>query len=102
MKFSMIAVDANCMFEACRNFIVADIECIEKMQGMGCSVGCIQEAWRILANHASNLYVCGLIDEEFFRAIFDGIIDDDAIEGLIAAENDIRKDIVRLEDGQKI
>lgn len=102
MRFSMMAVDANCMIDACKNFIVDSLECIEKMSGMGCPDGCIQEACRILINHAVNLYVCGLIGEEFLRMLLEGIIEDDSIGGLIAAANDIRKDIVCHEDGQKI
>ena len=102
MRFSMTAVNANRMFDACKSLIVMDLECIEKMRRMGCSDDCMKEALRIFLNHASNLYVCGLIDEKFFRFILDGIMDDDAIEGMITKVNDIRKDVVCFEDGQKI
>lgn len=102
MRFSMMAVDANCMLDACQNFIVDSIQCIEKMTEMGCSDDCLNEAWRIFINHAVNLYVCGLIGEEFFRMLLEGIIEDEFIEDLIAAANSIRKDIIRHEDGQKI
>ena len=102
MRFSMMAVDANCLFDACKSLIVTDLECIEKLHKMGCSDDCMQEVFRIFFNHVINLYVCGLIDEEFVRMLADGIIDDDAIEVLIAAANDIRKEVVCLEDGQKI
>lgn len=102
MRFSMRAVNGNRMFDVCKNLIVADLERIEKLHGMGCSEECIKEALFIFINHVSNLYVCGLIDEEFFRHILDGIIEGASIEGMIAAANDIRKDVVCLEDGQKI
>lgn len=102
MRFSMITVDANCMLDACKNFIGDSIQCIEKMHGMDCSTDCFHEACRIFLNHAVNLYVCGLIGEEFFRVLLEGIIEDTSIEGLIAAVNDIRKDVVCMEDGQKI
>lgn len=102
MRFSMMAVDANCMLEACKNFIVMDLESLEKMRVMGCSDDCIKEALYIFINHVGNLYVCGMIDEEFFRYVLDGISDDEGIESVIAAANDIRKDVVCLEDGQKI
>lgn len=102
MRFSMMAVNANCMLDACKHFIVMDLERIEKLHGMGCPEECIKEALSIFINHVSNLYVCGMIDEEFFRYILDGIIADASIEGMIAAANDIRKDVVCIEDGQKI
>lgn len=102
MRFSMMSVDANRLFDACKNLIVVDLECIEKLNGMGCSEDCIREALHIFFNHAFNLYACGLIDEEFFREILGIIVDDESIEGVIATANDIRKDIVCLEDGQKI
>lgn len=102
MRFSMMAVDANCMLDACKNFIAMDLESLKNMHGMACSDDCIQEAWHIYFNHVVNLYVCGLIDEEFLRMTVEGITEGDAIEGLIDAANDIRKDIVRHEDGQKI
>lgn len=102
MRFSMIAVNANRLFDACKSFIVMDLDCIEKMHGMGCSDECIHEAFHLLFNHVCNLYVCGLIDEEFFRHALDDIIEDDDIEGVIAAANDARKDVVCIEDNQKI
>ena len=102
MRFSMMAVNANLMFDACKNFIVADLDVIEKMHRMGCSDACIHEALHLFFNHVCNLYVCGLIDEEFFRHALEDIIEDDDIEGVIAGANNIRKDVVCLEDGQKI
>lgn len=95
MEFSMMEVDANCLLDACKCFIIMDLEIIEKMHGAGCSDEYIKEALVICCNHASNLYVCGLIDEEFFRFILDGIIVNDAIDDVIACMNDIRKDIVK-------
>ena len=49
----------------------------------------------MFCNHATNLYVCGLIDDEFYRFILADIVENDAMEGLVAAANDIRKDIVK-------
>ena len=95
MKFEMMAIDRNRQFESCKRFLKMDLESIEKMQGMGCSDECIKEALGICCNHASNLYVCGVIDEEFFRFILDGIVVNDAIDMLIDGMNDIRKDIVK-------
>lgn len=102
MRFSMMTVNGNCMFDVCKNFIVMDMESLVKLRGMGCSDDCIKEALYIFLNHVGNLYVCGLIDEEFFRAILGSMMEDDSIAELIAAANDIRKDIVRHEDSQKI
>lgn len=95
MKFEMMAVDANCLFDACRRFLIMDLESIVKMHGAGCSDAYIKEAVGICYNHATNLYVCGMIDEEFYRFILDGIFENDALEGLVAAANDIRKEIVK-------
>lgn len=102
MRFSMMAVDANCMLDACKNFIAMDLDSIKNMHGMACPDDCIKEAWHIFFNHVINLYVCGLIDEEFVRLVVEGIIEDESIDSLIAVANDMRKDIVRHEDGQKI
>lgn len=102
MRFSMMAVDANSMFNACKQFIVMNMGIVVKMHEMGCSDDCIHEAFAIIFNHVSNLYVCGMIDEEFFRSILVLIIDDEAIDGVIETVNDVRKDVVRLKDGQKI
>ena len=95
MQFSMMAVDGDRLFDACKNFLIIDLESIERMRGMGCSDECIKEALNICLNHAGNLYVCGMIDEEFFRFILDGIVVNDAIDMLIDGMNDIRKDIVK-------
>lgn len=95
MKFEMMAIDGNCLFDACKRFLIMDMESIEKMQGMGCSDECIKEALNIFISHAGNLYICGMIDEEFFRFILDGIAVNDAIDMLIDGMNDIRKDIVK-------
>ena len=95
MKFEMMAIDRNRQLESCKRFLIMDLESIEKMQGMGCSDECIKEALNICFNHAGNLYVCGMIDEEFFRVILDGIVENDAMEGLAVVANDLRKDIVK-------
>lgn len=95
MKFEMMAIDGNRLFDACKRFIIMDLESLEKMQGMGCSGECIKEALNIFLNHAGNLYVCGMIDEEFFRFILDDIVVNDAIDMWIDFMNDIRKDIVK-------
>ena len=95
MQFSMMAVSGNCLFDACKRFLIMDLESLENMQGMGCSDECIKEALNIFLNHAGNLYVCGMIDEEFFRVILIGIVANDAIDMLIDGMNDIRKDIVK-------
>ena len=92
---SMMAIDRNRQLESCKRFLIMDLESIEKMQGMGCSDEYIKEALSIFCNHATNLYVCGLIDEEFFRFILGGIIENDALEGLVVIANDLRKDIVK-------
>lgn len=91
----MMAIDANRLFDFCRRFFIMDLESIEKLHGMGCSDECIKEVLSIVINHLSNLYVCGLIDEEFLRAALDDIIVNDAIDDVIACMNDIRKDIVK-------
>lgn len=95
MKFEMMAVDGDRLFDACKCFLIMDLESLEKMQGMGCSDECIKEALNICLNHAGNLYVCGMIDEKFFRFILGGIVVNDAIDMLIDGMNDIRKDIVK-------
>lgn len=95
MQFSMMTVDGNCLFDACKRFLIMDLESLENMQGMGCSDECIKEALNIFLNHAGNLYVCGMIDEEFFRVILIGIVANEAIDMLIDGMNDIRKDIVK-------
>lgn len=95
MKFEMMAIDGNCLFDACKGFLIMDLESLEKMQGMGCSDECIKEALNIFLNHAGNLYVCGMIDEKFLRFILDGTVVNDAIDMLIDGMNDIRKDIVK-------
>ena len=95
MKFEMMAVDGDRLFDACKSFFLMDLESIEKMHGAGCSDEYIKEALCIYCNHATNLYVCGLIDEELYRFILDGIVENDALEGMVAAANDIRKDIVK-------
>lgn len=95
MKFVMMTIDRNRQLDACKRFLIMDMESLEKMQGMDCSIESFQEALGMFCNHATNLYVCGLIDEEFYRFIVDGIAENDAIEGLVAAAKDIRKDIVK-------
>ena len=95
MKFEMMAVDGDRLFDTCKRFLIIDLESIERMRGAGCSDGYIKEALYICCNHATNLYVCGMIDEEVYRFILNEIVDNDAMEGLVAAANDIRKDIVK-------
>ena len=95
MQFSMMAVDGDRWFDACKRFLIIDLESIVKMYEMGCSDEYIKEALGICCNHATNLYACGLIDEEFYRFIVGAIIENDAMEGLVVAANDIRKDIVK-------
>ena len=95
MKFEMMTIDRNRQLEACARFLIMDLESLEKMYGMGCSDECIKEALNICLNHVGNLYVCGMVDEEFFRFIIDGIVANDAIDTLIDGMNDIRKDIVK-------
>lgn len=102
MRFSMMTVNGNCMLDACKNFIAMDLESIDKMRGMCCPDDCIKEALHMFLNHVGNLYVCGLIDGEFFRAILGAMIEGDVIEEAMSAANDIRKDVVCIEDGQKI
>lgn len=95
MEFSMMTIDRNRQLESCTRFFIMDLESIEKLHGMGCSDECIKEVLSIVINHLSNLYVCGMIDEEFYRNTLGGIVENDAMEGLVAAVNDIRKDIVK-------
>ena len=98
----MMVVDSNRQFISCKNFLVLQLESVQKLLEMGIPDEVYQECMRMFCNHAANLYVCGLIDEEFFRVILDDIIEDDAIECAVVAANDIRKDIIRHEDTQKI
>ena len=95
MQFSMMAIDHNRQLESCRRFLATQIESVQKLLEMGISEEAYQEVMGMLFSHATNLYVCGLIDEEFYRYILGGIIENDALEGLVAAANDIRKDIVK-------
>lgn len=95
MQFSMMAVDGDRLFDACKRFLIMDMESIVKMDGAGCSDEYIKEAWGICCNHATNLYVCGLIDEEFYRFSLGVIIENEVLEGLVAVANEIRKDIVK-------
>ena len=95
MKFEMIAIDGNCLFDACKRFLIIDLESIAKMYETGCSDEYIKKALDICCIHATNLYVCGLINEEFYRLFLDGIIENDALEGLVGAANEMRKDIVK-------
>ena len=95
MKFAMMAIDRNRQFEYCRRFLVMQLESVQKLVEMGISEEAYPEVMMMFCNHATNLYVCGLIDEEFYRFIFNGIVENDAMEGLVAAANDLRKDIVK-------
>lgn len=95
MQFSMMTADGDRLFDTCKRFLIIDLESIERMRGTGCSDGYIKEALYICCNHATNLYVCGMIDEEVYRFILNEIVENDVIEGLVAAANDIRKDILK-------
>ena len=95
MKFAMMAIDRNLQLESCRRFLAIQLETVQKLREMGISEEAYQEVMGMFFSHATNLYVCGLIDEEFYRYILGGIIENDAMEGLVAAANDIRKDIVK-------
>lgn len=95
MKFAMMTIDRNRQFESCGCFLLTQLESTQKLLEMGISEESYQEVMRMFCNHVTNLYVCGLIDEEFYRVILNGIVENDAMEGLVAAANDIRKDIVK-------
>lgn len=95
MRCSIMAVDRNRQLESCRRFLVMQLESVQKLLEMGIPEEAYQEVMGMFCNHATNLYVCGLVDEEFYRFIFNGIVENDAMEGLVAAANDIRKDIVK-------
>lgn len=95
MKFAMMAIDRNRQLESCTRFLAMQLESVQKLLEMGIYEEVYQEVMGMFCNHATNLYVCGMIDEEFFRFILDVIAENDAMEDLVAAANDIRKDIVR-------
>lgn len=95
MEFSMMAIDRNRQLESCRRFLDMQLETVQKLLEMGIPKEAYQEVMGMFCNHATNLYVCGLVDEEFYRFIFNGIVKNDAMEGLVAAANDLRKDIVK-------
>ena len=95
MQFSMMAIDRNRQFESCRRFLATQIESVQKLLEMGISEEAYQEVMGMLFSHATNLYVSGLIDEEFYRFILNAIVENDVMEGLVAAAKDIRKDIVK-------
>ena len=95
MQFSMMTIDRNRQFESCTRFLVMQFESVQKLLEMDISEEAYQEVMGMFCNHATHLYVCGLIDEEFYRFILNVIVDNDAMEGLVAAANDIRKDIVK-------
>ena len=98
----MVVVDSNRQFNSCSRFLHMQLESVQKLLEMGIPEEIYQECMGMFCNHATNLYVCGLIEEDFYRFLLDDIVKNDALESLVAAANDIRKDIVRLEDGQKI
>lgn len=98
----MMVVDSNRQFNSCRRFLLMQLESVQKLLEMGIPEEIYQECMGMFCNHATNLYVCGLIEEDFYRFLLDDIVKSDALESLVASANDIRKDIVRLEDGQKI
>ena len=95
MQFSMMVIDHNRQLESCRRFLAIQLETVQKLFEMGISEEAYQEVLGMFFSHTTNLYVCGLIDEEFYRYILGGIIENDALEGLVAAANDLRKDIVK-------
>ena len=95
MKFAMMAIDRNLQLEFCTRFLVMQLESAQKLLEMGISEEAYQEVMGMFRNHATRLYVCGLIDEEFYRFVLNGIVENDAMEGLVAAANDTRKDIVK-------
>lgn len=95
MEFSMMAIDRNRQLDSCRRFLLMQLESVQKLLEMGISEEVYQEVMGMFCNHATNLYVCGLIDEEFYRFLMDDIVENEAKEGLVAAANDIRKDIVK-------
>ena len=95
MKFEMMTVDGDRLFDACKRFMVMQLGSVIKLLEMGISEEAYQEVLGMFCNHATHLYVCGLIDEEFYRFILNGIDENDVMEGLVAAANDIRKDIVK-------
>ena len=95
MKFAMMAIDRNRQLESCTRFLVMQLESVQKLLEMGIPEEAKQEAVGMFCNHATNLYVCGLIDEELYRFLLGGIVENDAMEGLVAAANDIGKDIVK-------
>lgn len=95
MKFAMMAIDRNRQLESCMRFLLMQLESAQKLLEMGIPEEVYQEVMGMFYNHATNLYVCGLIDEEFYRLIMDDIVENDAMEGLVAAANNIRKDIVK-------
>lgn len=95
MKFSMMTIDGNRQLESCRRFLLMQLESAQKLLEMGIPEEVYQEVMGMFCNHATNLYVCGLIDDEFYRLIMDDIVENDAMEGLVAAANNIRKDIVK-------
>lgn len=95
MKFAMMAIDRNRQLESCTRFLVMQIESVQKLLEMGIPEEAKQEAVGMFCNHATNLYVCGLIDEEYYRFILADIFENEAKEGLVTAANDIRKGIVK-------
>ena len=95
MKFAMMAIDRNLPLESCRRFLAIQLETVQKLREMGISEEAYQEVMKMCFSHATNLYVCGMIDEEFYRYILNEIVENDVMEGLVAAANDIRKDIVK-------
>ena len=95
MKFEMMTIDRNRQLESCRRFLFMQLESVQKLLEMGISDEAYQEVMVMLCNNVTNLYVCALIDEEFYRFILNGIVENDALEGMVAVANDIRKDIVK-------
>lgn len=95
MKFAMMIIDRNRQLESCMRFLDMHLESLQKLFEMGIFDEAYQEVMGMFCTHATNLYVCGLIDEEFYRLILDEIVENDALEGLVAVANDIRKDIVK-------
>lgn len=65
MKFSMMTIDGNRQRESCRRFLLMQLESVQKLLEMGIPEEVYQEVMGMFCNHATNLYVCGLIDEDF-------------------------------------
>lgn len=91
----MMAIDHNRQLDFCSRFLVMQLESVQKLLEMDIPKEAYQEVMWMFCNHVTSLYVCGLIDDEFYRFILAVIVDNDALECLVAEANDLRKDIVK-------